>query len=129
VHFVDGIANTISSHKGPLPYDAVLLTPHGNAIMGGLLAGLQAGAPAVQSYLDQFTNGLSTNTRISGTLGITGSGLAGVPAGAGAGGNTFIVDLRGSQVVGDNGVNLLVDKIGRALATKILPQAGVRIQM
>ena len=127
-NFVGKIAGWIESNKGPLPYDAVLLTPHGNAIMGGLLAGLQAGAPAVQSYLKQFTNGLSTNTRLSGTLGLTGGGFAGAPAGAGAG-STFIIDLRGSQVVGDNGINLLTDKIGRALATKILPQAGVRIQM
>lgn len=128
-NFVGGIADWISAHKGPISVDAKLLTPHGNAIMGGLLQGLQAGAPAVSSYLDRFTKGLSTGTTLTGTLGVAGGGFPGVPAGGGAQGTQVIIDLRGSQVVGDDGIRLLTDKIGRKIATQILPSAGVRIQM
>lgn len=41
--FIGGIGSWISSHKGPIGYDATLLTPHGMAIMQGLHAGLLAG--------------------------------------------------------------------------------------
>lgn len=65
-----------------------------------------------------------------GALGLAG-GLSGggLPSLAGAGGAPvqITIDLRGAQVMSDRDLNELVDKVGRAVATRILPQAGVRI--
>ncbi len=41
--FVGGIADWISSHKGPISYDRRLLIPHGNAIMDGFAQGIRTG--------------------------------------------------------------------------------------
>lgn len=82
-NFVGGIASWIADHKGPLSYDATLLTPHGNAIMAGLLGGLKSGGQQVSSYLDEFTKsiggteiGMTGNVAL-GANGAFASGLAG----------------------------------------------------
>lgn len=41
--WVGGLGGWISDHKGPIEVDAVLLRPHGNAIMEGLKRGLDEG--------------------------------------------------------------------------------------
>ncbi len=38
------------------------------------------------------------------------------------------IDLRGTQVMSDNDVNMLLDKIGARLVKTVLPQAGVRVR-
>lgn len=76
--FVSGIGSWIAAHKGPIEYDRTLLTPHGNAIMGGLLSGLQNGAGGVLSYLDDFTKQIG-NTSV--TVPGAGIGAAGQPLG------------------------------------------------
>lgn len=53
----------------------------------------------------------------------TGNGLT-VPRPI-AGGGGINIDLRGSQVMSDRDMDQLVNKIGRAVSTRILPQAGV----
>lgn len=82
--FVGGIGDWIAAHKGPIDYDRTLLTPHGHAIMSGLLSGLQEGGAQVQDYLDDFTGSIGA-LGTGGTLTVTG-GLAGPVATAGAGG-------------------------------------------
>lgn len=62
---VGGIAGWISSHKGPIEYDAVLLRPHGQAIMGGLVGGLQDGMPGLTAQLAR-TTGAIASTRVPG---------------------------------------------------------------
>ncbi|MFL2124070.1 tape measure protein [Marinilactibacillus psychrotolerans] len=62
--FVGGIAGWIADHKGPLTYDARLLIPAGNAIMGGLDESLQNRFKNVQrnirSMADQMKIGFET---------------------------------------------------------------------
>ena len=53
--WVGGIADTIASLKGPLPYDRKLLVPAGLAIMGGLQASLASGFEAVKGDLARYT--------------------------------------------------------------------------
>lgn len=69
--FIGGIGSWIASHKGPLDADAVLLYPHGQAIMKGLQSGLQAGIPPILKTL----TGLSTSMK--GALGGGSLSLAG----------------------------------------------------
>lgn len=49
--FVAGIAGKIASLKGPLPYDRVLLIPHGNAIINGLVEGMRQGMPGLEEQI------------------------------------------------------------------------------
>ncbi|MER6351249.1 phage tail tape measure protein [Streptomyces sp. NPDC001634] len=55
-----------------------------------------------------------------------------LPAGAlggGLGGNTTIVmDFRGTQVMSDRDINVLVEKIGKQFVQRVLPQAGVQVR-
>ncbi len=45
----------------------------------------------------------------------------------GAGGAQVYVDLRGSQVMSERDLDLLVEKVGYHLATSVLPSAGVKV--
>ncbi len=71
--FVGGIGSWIASHKGPIEVDAVLLRPHGRAIMGGLVGGLQDGMPGLTAQLARTTNVIA-NTSVAGAVGAPGSG-------------------------------------------------------
>jgi phage-related protein len=68
-----------------------------------------------------------------GTAGIGGSGLTAAGgglsymSGAGAGGGTVVIDLRGAQVMSDADMKKLADKIG-AQMPRALASAGVRIR-
>lgn len=76
-NFVGGIAGWIAEHKGPLSYDARLLIPAGNAIMGGFAQGLTRG------FNNQVTRAISNvNSKMSNlqlnspTMLLTGTGQA-----------------------------------------------------
>lgn len=60
---------------------------------------------------------------LTSTLNVGGGLVAPRPASPAAGG--IHIDLRGAQVMSDRDVDQLVNKIGRAVSTRILPQAGV----
>jgi len=81
-NFIGGIGSWISEHKGPLSYDATLLTPHGGAIMDSLRAGLTGKIGALRETLDKVT-GTIADTRFTAPS-IGGLALAGVGAGMGA---------------------------------------------
>jgi TP901 family phage tail tape measure protein len=70
--FVGGIGSWIASHKGPIEVDAVLLRPHGKAIMGGLVGGLQDGMPGLTAQLARTTNVIA-NTGVASSVGSPGS--------------------------------------------------------
>jgi hypothetical protein len=72
-NFVGGIAGWITSHKGPLDYDARLLIPHGNAIMSGLVAGLRGGMGMLQSQIGDV-NGVLGNLNGGGVSSRAGGG-------------------------------------------------------
>lgn len=83
-NFIGGIANWISSHKGPIEVDATLLVPHGRAIMGGLVSGLNDGMPMLGSQLARTTSTIAS-TRIPGQLGSGGNGTLQIEWVGGAG--------------------------------------------
>lgn len=72
-NFVGTIAGTIASLKGPLPYDRVVLTPNGEALMEGLGTGLQTGFQNVlamaKEMAQQISRAMSDGTDLSGMLG------------------------------------------------------------
>lgn len=70
--FVSGIAGWIAAHKGPVSYDRQLLVPHGKAVMGGFLSGLQTGNDLVQ----RFVAGVAPQTQAAMASG-AGAGTAG----------------------------------------------------
>lgn len=57
-----------------------------------------------------------------------GMALAPPPASASGGSTNIYVMVQGNQVLGDQAATQLANKIGRQLATQILPAAGVRIR-
>jgi TP901 family phage tail tape measure protein len=107
--FFGGIGNWIKQHKGPIEADAVMLVPHGMAIMSGFHAGLKAGIPPILSTL----NGLSTS--IGGALNVRGTGLtllgspslarrsavAGAGAAGGSGGSVTYAPTYNMPITGD----------------------------
>lgn len=60
IDFVSGIAGGIAAHKGPLPYDRIVLRPAGLALMEGLLGGLRAGNDDVQQFMSGVADQLAT---------------------------------------------------------------------
>lgn len=105
----------------------------GMAIPEGIAKGVndhaQLAHKAVTDMAGALTGAAQTKVTSAFSLG-TGAGSAlGPVVGAGGGGTTITFDLRGSQVMSDRDMDQLVRKIGSAVATKILPQGGVRIRM
>lgn len=118
--WIGSIGGWISNLKGPIEVDAVLLTPHGHQIMQGLMKGLKAEMPALEAQLGGITSTIKT--------GITAPVVSSGGGGGGAGGGVYI-DLRGSQVMSDRDMDNLIDKLGRALAVRVGPQAGLHVAM
>lgn len=88
--------------------------------------------------ITQNVSSVETATRQAGAAASTGlhsglsvAGLTAAPAGAavGGGGGGLTIDLRGSQVMSNQDMDLLVNKIGRAIATRVLPAGSVRINL
>jgi tape measure domain-containing protein len=85
-NFAGSIAGKISSIKGPLDYDRVLLIPHGRAIMAGLEQGLLSGQADVLRAASRVAPAISRAVAPGGA-GLGAPALAG--AGAVRGGHTF----------------------------------------
>jgi len=108
--FIGGIGSWIGKHKGPIEADAVLLVPHGMAIMSGLHAGLKAGIPPILSTLSnlsgQMGNSLSVGRGSSlsliggGSLGARSS-FAGAGAGSSGSGGVVVNNTYNLRVTGD----------------------------
>ena len=124
----------------------------GSSIVGAAKSFFGIGSPSklmadeIGRYLPQgialgiTTNADSVHKAIAGvsSLAIGGlrsslnvSGLTAAPAGSTAnqGGGQLYIDLRGSQVMSNQDMDLLVNKIGRSIATRVLPAGGVRVNL
>jgi len=133
---IGGVANSaLSGAKHLLGIGSpskVFATEIGQWIPAGIGVGITGNAGAVQTALKKLSTqmpgmvsaaGIGTSLTSSFNLG----GASGFGAGGTAGAGIY-VDLRGSQVMSNQDMDLLVNKLGRVLATKMLPQAGVRIR-
>lgn len=97
--WLSSVGGWIQSLKGPLDKDKTLLTPHGNAIMQGLMDGMKAQMPALRSQLGDVTKTLTTmggtsrmGLSVSGSGSGSGSGVVFSP-GASAGGGGAVTNL------------------------------------
>ncbi|MET9071768.1 phage tail tape measure protein [Streptomyces sp. NPDC004232] len=106
----------------------------GKWIPHGIAAGVVEHGYVAMRAVTKVTSGLPTAlSRGAGSLttSLTAGGFAGGLVGAaaaGTGGN-IIIDVHDITVMSDQDVNKLVDRIGRQLATRVLPAGGVRIRM
>jgi hypothetical protein len=121
--WVSQVGGWISNLKGPIEVDAVLLTPHGSAIMQGLLEGIRSQMPALEAQLGHVT----ATVRTSVAPAIPATSTVGAH---GAGGAIEVHNhFEGAHVMNERDMDQLADKMGRALATRILPQGGLRVAM
>jgi phage-related protein len=120
--WVSQVGGWISNLKGPIEVDAVLLTPHGSAIMQGLLEGIQSQMPALEAQLGHVT----ATVRASVAPAIPATSTVGAH---GAGGTVVNINVTGNHVLSDRDLDPLIDRMGRAIATRILPQGGLRVAM
>lgn len=105
----------------------------GKYIPLGIAAGITNNLGAIQAAAKTAGNVTVTSAR----TGIDSAGpaltttlpAAGVGASSGGVHIHMAGMLDGAYIVGDAGVNQLVEKIGRAVATKLGPQAGLRVAM
>lgn len=76
------ITSMIPDWKGPAAVDAKLLTGNGALIMQGFMRGIESQVPALRSQLGGLTSGMP------------GMAMAGMPAGAGGGGQRVVLEVR-----------------------------------
>lgn len=106
----------------------------GMAIPEGVAKGVNDHAHLAHRAVTALSAGLADAGALAMNSGLSVSGSAAIGAlpygGSGPGGGVTYVtfDLRGSSVMSNGDMDLLVGKIGNALTKKILPQGGVRIR-
>lgn len=76
--WVGGIGSWITSHKGPISADAVLLYPHGQAIMQGLHNGLKSGIPPILATLTNLSSQMGSAISGRGALSVSGTANASI---------------------------------------------------
>jgi len=110
----------------------------GKWIPHGIAKGIQDHAHVVHAAVSKLTKGLpGAAINMASELGTIQSKVqispltnTGIGAGAGAAqGPAVLIDMRGSQLMSDKDYDVLADRLGRRLATRILPAGGVRIRM
>lgn len=125
---LSNITNDLTSWKGPPSKDAVLLVDNGALVMKGFMSGIDSQLPALHAKLGGVTASVSTS------VGSTAPALPATSSVGGGGGMTVVnINMKdafnGAHVMSDRGMDDLVTKMGRALATTILPAGGLRVAM
>lgn len=95
----------------------------GKFIPQGIAKGISDNLDVIQAAAKKAGNVTVTATQagVGGSLPLTSS--------AGSGGGNTIIDLRGSQMMTERDMDVLVNKLGRALAVRTLPSGGLRVAM
>ena len=126
-----GIKNAFQSVLSIFSPSRVMADEVGKYIPLGIAAGITANLGAVQAAATTAANVTVTSAR----TGLSASGpvlpaLSGGVTGGGGGIHIHLADaLRGAYIIGDAGMSQLAEKLGRAVATKLGPQAGLRVAM
>ena len=133
----NAIGSVASTIKSFLPFSPAKQGPlsgagdpsnSGKSIARKLAQGITAGKGEVVAAAHALAGSVTTGT--SGSLGgLALSAAGGGAGGAGTGGPVININVYGNTVMSDSDVNILVNRIGKAVATKILPQAGVKVRM
>lgn len=120
----------------------------GSSILGGLQSFLHMGSPSklladevgkwipagIAVGIEDNMGPLDSAARKAGEAAVSGSRaglstpLVSSSTSSGGGYGTYI-DLRNSQVMTERDMDQLIDKLGRALAVRVAPQAGLRVRM
>lgn len=140
-HAISGIAQEVKDHFPWSPAKKGPLSGGGSPAIGGrnivkmMAQGISSGTGDVVTAMTQVTQAASRRLTAGG-LSLAGAGALGLTyagsRGAGVGGTTGTViniDMRDSQVIGNNAMDQLAQKIGNRIATRTLPAGGVRIRM
>lgn len=111
----------------------------GKWIPHGIAKGINDHAHVVHAAVKKISDGLPGVIFHAGSeLGTIGTTLtinpkplstSGLVGGANTGGPAVLIDMRNSQLMSDKDYDVLADRLGRRLATRILPAGGVRIRM
>ncbi|MER6374874.1 phage tail tape measure protein [Streptomyces mirabilis] len=135
------ISDVVSEVKNHLPWSPAKKGPlsgSGAPEIGGrnivklMAQGILTGAPHVEEAIKHVTGIVAAQQSRGGSLAVgAAGGFGGGRGGAGAAGSVVNLnfDLRDSRVMSDRDMDLLVNKIGKQVATRLLPAGGVRIRM
>jgi TP901 family phage tail tape measure protein len=135
------IAGDIADHFPHSPAKRGPLSGSGSPDVAGrniprmLAQGIAAGTPqataAALAMAARVQAATSSLTARSGSAGIGSplalSAIGPASGGGGGGGTTIVIDVHDNHIMSDSDISKLTQRIGRELATKVLPQAGQKI--
>ena len=138
---IGDVTSTIKNHLPWSPAKEGPLSGSGAPEIGGanitklLAKGILSGKGNVTAAMTQVTGAAARQV-----AGGPGTNLAGLGVGAGTSlagltrggaGNVVVIqnDFKGAQIIGEQAMDQLADRVGRRVATRILPGGGVRIRM
>lgn len=127
----------ISSPSKAFSEDVGKWIPHG--VAQGVTKHTQTAIDAVQNMASALPKAIGVKGAVNvgvngldsaGTVMATGLGLSAATGGGGGGRDLHVhVDLRDAVVAGDRGMEDLINKMGSAFATRVLPQSGTRMHV
>ena len=138
----NAISDVTSEIKDHLPWSPAKKGPlsgsgapeiGGRNIVKMMAQGITAATPQIEAAMSHVTTTIKAKQQLTGSNNLGASIAAGLTGGGTgtAGGNVVYMtfDLRDSRVMSDRDMDTLVNKIGKQVATRVLPAGGVRIRM